>query len=75
MTKRELGNEGKNLCASVVFLPSKKFQNLHYVNDSEELCGLSLYLPENEQEISHYSSLALYQGVVLVSLYRGIVAS
>jgi hypothetical protein len=44
-------------------------------NDSEELCGLSLYLPENRQEISRYSSLALYQGVDLVSLYRGILAS
>jgi Clostripain family len=43
--------------------------------DSSALCGLSLYLPENEQEISRYSSLALYQRVDLVSLYRGIVAS
>jgi hypothetical protein len=43
--------------------------------DLEELYGLSLYLPKNEQEISRYSSLALYQGVGLVSLYRGIVAS
>ena len=43
--------------------------------NSEKLCGLSLYLPETEQAISRYSSLALYQGVDLVSLYRGIVTS
>lgn len=47
---------------------------LHGNNDSAKLCGLSLYLPENEQEISRYASLALYQGVDLVSLYRGIIA-
>lgn len=47
----------------------------HSNNDSEELCGLSLYLPESEQGISRYSSLALYQEVDLVSLYRRIVAS
>jgi Clostripain family len=47
----------------------------HSNTDSEELCGLSLYLPEAEQTISRYSSLDLYQGVDLVSLYRGIVAS
>lgn len=45
----------------------------HSNTNSEELCGLSLYLPETEQDISRYSSLALYQGVDLVSLYRGIV--
>jgi hypothetical protein len=43
--------------------------------NSEELCGLSLYLPETEQDISRYSSLALYQGVDIVSLYKGIVTS
>ena len=39
----------------------------HSSTVSEE-CGLSLYLPEAEQAISRYSSLALYQGVDLVSL-------
>jgi hypothetical protein len=43
--------------------------------DSLELYGLSLYLPETEQVISRYSSLALYQGVDLVSLYKRIVNS
>ena len=41
--------------------------------NSDELCGLSLYLPEAKRDVSRYSSLALYQGVDLVSLYRGIV--
>lgn len=44
-------------------------------SDSEELCGLSLYLPETEQTASHYSSLNLYQKVDLISLYRGIFVS
>ena len=43
--------------------------------NSEALCGLSLYLPETKQAVSRYSSLALYQGVDLLSLYRGIVTS
>jgi len=43
--------------------------------DSEELCGLSLYLPETEHDISRYSSLTLYQGVDLASLYRRIITS
>jgi Clostripain family len=43
--------------------------------NSEKLCGLSLYLPETGQDISRYSSLAVYRGVDLVSLYRGIVTS
>jgi hypothetical protein len=43
--------------------------------NSEELCGLSLYLPETEQDISRYSSLTLSQGVDLVSLYRRIVTN
>jgi hypothetical protein len=47
----------------------------HSNTNSEELCGLSLYLPETGQDISRYSSLALYQGVDLVSLYRGIATS
>ncbi len=47
----------------------------HRNNDLDKLCGLSLYLPENGQEISRYSSLALYQGVDLVSLYKKMVAS
>lgn len=49
----------------------------HHFNNkySEELCGLSLYLPETRHAISNYSSLALYQGADLVSLYKGILAS
>jgi Clostripain family len=43
--------------------------------NSEELSGLSLYFPETEQATSRYSSLALYQGVDLVNLYRKIVTS
>lgn len=39
---------------------------------SQELCGLSLFFPENEQDISRYSTLALYQEVDLVSLYRAV---
>ena len=41
----------------------------------EKLCGLGLYLPETEQATSRYSSLALYQGVDLVSLYKEILSS
>ncbi|MDZ7957283.1 MAG: clostripain-related cysteine peptidase [Aulosira sp. DedQUE10] len=44
-------------------------------NDAEKLCGLSLYLPENRQAISQYSSLALYREVDLVSLYKEILTS
>lgn len=43
--------------------------------DSEQLCGLSLYLPETEQAISRYNSLALYQEVDLLGLYKGILTS
>jgi hypothetical protein len=50
---------------------ARQFKNKY----SEELCGLSLYLPETRQAISNYSSLALYQEVDLVSLYRRIVLS
>ncbi|GGA17509.1 clostripain-related cysteine peptidase [Okeania sp. KiyG1] len=39
----------------------------------EGLCGLSLYLPETQKDTSRYSSLALYQKVDLVNLYRRIV--
>lgn len=38
----------------------------------EKLCGMSLYLPENKQEIYRYRSLDLYQEVGLVDLYRKI---
>jgi Clostripain family len=49
----------------------------HPLRDSnmEKLCGLGLYLPETEQATSRYSSLALYQGVDLVSLYKKILSS
>lgn len=43
--------------------------------DSNDLCGLSLYLPENRHSISRYNYLTLYQSVDLVSLYREIVSS
>ncbi|BAY12432.1 hypothetical protein NIES2098_56200 [Calothrix sp. NIES-2098] len=42
---------------------------------ADKLSGLSLYLPENRQAISFYSSLALYQEVDLVSLYKQIISS
>ncbi len=42
--------------------------------DSEELCGLSLYLPESDRSISRYSFLALYREVDLVGLYRRMLA-
>jgi hypothetical protein len=35
----------------------------------EKFCGLSLYLPETEQAISRYRSLALYQELDFVRLY------
>jgi hypothetical protein len=44
-------------------------------NKSEDLCGLSLFLPENTKTIANYSSLALYQKVDLISLYRGILTN
>lgn len=44
-------------------------------NKSEELCGLSLFFPETKEAISNYSSLALYQGVDLISLYRKILSN
>jgi hypothetical protein len=42
---------------------------------TEKLCGLSMYLPIDKQEVSRYSSLALYQEIDLVSLYRKIVST
>ncbi len=42
--------------------------------DSEELCGLSLYLPESDRSIYRYSFLALYREVDLVGLYRRMLA-
>ncbi|NEZ54686.1 hypothetical protein [Adonisia turfae] len=39
---------------------------------AQELCGLGLYFPKTEQDISRYSSLALYQSVDLVGLYKTI---
>ncbi|MFB8792158.1 MAG: clostripain-related cysteine peptidase [Potamolinea sp.] len=42
-------------------------------NKSDKLCGLSLYLPQTRLAILNYSSLALYQGVDLVSLYGGML--
>lgn len=45
---------------------SRNFNN----KKSEELCGISLYLPQTREAISNYSSLALYQEVDLVNLYR-----
>jgi hypothetical protein len=44
-------------------------------NNLEDLCGLSLSLPETRQAISNYSSLALYQGVALERLYKEILSS
>ena len=40
---------------------------------TEALCGLGLYFPETQQDVSRYSSLALYQGVDLVGLYARLV--
>jgi hypothetical protein len=54
----------------------KLYGNRHFKKKNlEELCGLSLYLPETRQAISNYSSLALYEGVALESLYRQILTS
>lgn len=39
----------------------------------EKFCGLSLYLPETEQAISRYRSLALYQKLDLVRFYTQIL--
>ncbi len=39
----------------------------------ENLCGLGLYFPETAQMIDRYHSLALYQDVDLISLYRKIL--
>jgi hypothetical protein len=81
-----IGNQGQNeftefanfLCSSIITsykTGGELYGSRPHNNDSEEFCGLSLYLPENGQEISRYSSLALYQKVDLISLYRGILAS
>jgi Clostripain family len=44
----------------------------NYIN-TEKLCGLSLYLPEDIQSISRHQSLALYQETDLFKLYRKIL--
>jgi Clostripain family len=49
---------------------SRRFRN----NNFQKFCGLSLYLPETKQDIYRYSSLALYQKLDLVNLYRKILA-
>jgi hypothetical protein len=38
-----------------------------------EFCGLSLYLPETENTISRYQSMALYQELSLVNLYKKLI--
>lgn len=48
----------------------KLYGSRHSSNlNSNELCGLSFYLPETEQAILRYNSLALYQEVDLLGLY------
>lgn len=42
-------------------------------SESEALCGLGLFFPETQQDVSRYSSLALYQSVDLVGLYTRLV--
>ncbi|NEQ51746.1 MAG: clostripain family protease [Leptolyngbya sp. SIO3F4] len=41
---------------------------------SQKLCGLGMYFPKTEQDISRYSTLALYQRIDLVNLYRLMIA-
>lgn len=41
--------------------------------ETEALCGLGLYFPETQQDVTRYSSLALYQEVDLVELYARLV--
>jgi hypothetical protein len=41
--------------------------------NSEELCGLGLYLPEIAPAIDRYSSLALYREVNMVGLYQTLL--
>ncbi|MBD2042620.1 clostripain family protease [Microcoleus sp. FACHB-672] len=53
----------------------KLYRRLSKNSKIKEFCGLSLYLPETEQTISRYSSLALSQRVDLVSLYRRMLSS
>jgi hypothetical protein len=47
------------------------YRNTNY----DKFCGLSLYLPENEEGISRYRSFAIYQEFDLVSFYKKIIAS
>jgi Clostripain family len=66
--------EFTNFLRSSVITSYKTGGKIYINHDSEGFSGLSLYLPENEQQISRYTGLALYQGVDLVSLYRRLVA-
>lgn len=43
--------------------------------DLDKFCGLSLYFPKNKQDIFRYISLALYEKVDLIDLYRKIFSS
>jgi hypothetical protein len=40
----------------------------------KKFCGLSMYLPETEQTINRYRSLALYQELDLVHFYKKILS-
>ena len=77
--KNELTEFAEFLRSSVIthYKTGGKLYGRHIIRDSdmEDLCGLSLYLPETERAISRYSALALYKGVDLVTLYRKILTN
>jgi len=53
------------------FYGSRHFKNHTF----QKYCGLSLYLPKTKHDIQRYSSLALYQKLDLVNLYKRILAN
>ncbi len=55
-----------------VILVHRTDGEMHTLNVNQ-LCGIGLYLPESEQDISRYSSFSLSQRVDLDRLYRRII--
>lgn len=76
---KEFAEFAEFLCSSVIahHKTGGELYSRQFLRESnlEGLCGLSLYLPETEQAIARYTSLALYQAIDLIGIYRKINSS
>ena len=73
--QNELSDFSKFLLSSVILYfktGGELYGNFEKNTNLEKLSGISLYLPENKQQIYRYRSLDLYQEVGLIDLYKKI---